>query len=100
MKKLFAFVAWVSLLAPLAVAAEEYALEPPPASLAGDTVIAQYGDERVTLGDFWGARPLRALAILALARPVGSRTRRGGARFVEYRESISSNAAQPVQFPE
>ena len=53
MKKLFAFVAWVSLLAPIAVAAEEYALEPPPASLAGDTVIAQYGDERVTLGDFW-----------------------------------------------
>ena len=53
MKRLFAFVAWVSLLAPIAVAAEEYALEPPPASLAGDTVIAQYGDERVTLGDFW-----------------------------------------------
>ena len=53
MKKLFALVAWLSLLAPLVIAAEEYTLEPPPKPLTGDTIIAQYGDEKVTLGDFW-----------------------------------------------
>ncbi len=46
-------VIFLCLLPSLTQATDEYEIETPPSSLAGDTLIVSYGEEDITLADFW-----------------------------------------------